>query len=157
MTKATELALLKHRLNWGGQNRFIGGAGLRRSGLPGFSTRCQGFRRHDGNRRHGLRPLAVRERAFVRELSGFMVLDGTLNYVAALQTFGSQGCLQSENDLVSVQEHDIGSAQHFTDHVPRLWFGGERWPGLQFPLSATCVGPLPVLTNPPNAFSSALN
>ena len=24
------------------------------------------------------------------------------------RTFGSQGCLQSENDLVSVQEHDIG-------------------------------------------------
>jgi len=24
------------------------------------------------------------------------------------RTFGYQGCLQSENDLVSVQEHDIG-------------------------------------------------
>jgi hypothetical protein len=73
------------------------------------------------------------------------------------RTFGSHGCLQSENDLVSVQEHDIGLAQNLRDHVPRLWIGGERWPGLQLPLSATRVGPLPVLTNPLNAFSSALN
>lgn len=73
------------------------------------------------------------------------------------RTFGSQGCVQSENDLVSVQEHDIGPAQNLRDHVPRLWFGGKRWPGLQLPLLATWVGPLPVLTNPLNAFSSALN
>ena len=42
-----------------GQTSFIGGASLRRSGLPGLSTGCQGFRRHDGNRGDELRSLAV--------------------------------------------------------------------------------------------------
>src|SRR5467141_557905 len=42
-----------------GQTSSIGGVSLRRSGLPFLSTGCQGFRRHDGNRRHELRSLAV--------------------------------------------------------------------------------------------------
>src|SRR5260370_40432796 len=42
-----------------GQTSFIGGANLRRSGLRVLSAGCQGFRRHDGNRRHELRSLAV--------------------------------------------------------------------------------------------------
>ncbi len=42
-----------------GQTSFIGGASLRRSGLPVLSAGCQGFRRHDGNRGHELRSLAV--------------------------------------------------------------------------------------------------
>ena len=33
------------------------------SGLPGLSAGCQGFRRHDRNRAHELRPLAVYARA----------------------------------------------------------------------------------------------
>ena len=33
------------------------------SGLPGLSAGCQGFRRHDRNREHELRPLAVYARA----------------------------------------------------------------------------------------------
>ena len=46
-----------------GQSSFIGGAGSRGSGLSGFGAGCQGFRRHDGNRKHELRSLAVDERA----------------------------------------------------------------------------------------------
>jgi hypothetical protein len=42
-----------------GQTGSIGGAGLRRSGLPGLGAGCQGFRRYDGNRGHELRSLAV--------------------------------------------------------------------------------------------------
>ena len=42
-----------------GQTSSIGGAGLRRPGLPGLGAGCQGFRRHDGNRGHELRSLAV--------------------------------------------------------------------------------------------------
>ena len=41
------------------QTSSIGGASLRRSGLPGLGAGCQGFRRHDGNRGHELRSLAV--------------------------------------------------------------------------------------------------
>ena len=36
------------------------------SSLPGLSAGCQGFRRHDRNREHELRPLAVYARASVR-------------------------------------------------------------------------------------------
>ena len=42
-----------------GQTGFIGGANLRCSDLPVLSAGGQGFRRHDGNRRHELRSLAV--------------------------------------------------------------------------------------------------
>ena len=42
-----------------GQTSFIGGASLRRSGLPVLSAGCQGFCRHDGDRGHELRSLAV--------------------------------------------------------------------------------------------------
>jgi len=48
-----------------GQTSFIGGANLRRSGLPVLSAGCQGFRRHDGNRRHELRSLAVHASASI--------------------------------------------------------------------------------------------
>jgi len=48
-----------------GQTSFVGGAGLRRSGLPVLSAGCQGFHRHDGNRRHELRSLAVRASASI--------------------------------------------------------------------------------------------
>src|ERR1700676_5737565 len=43
-----------------GQTSFIGGANLRRSGLRVLSGGGgQGFRQHDGNRKHELRSLAV--------------------------------------------------------------------------------------------------
>ena len=49
-----------------GKTSFICGAGLCRSGLPGLSAGCQGYRRHDGNRGHELRSLAVYARASIR-------------------------------------------------------------------------------------------
>ena len=42
-----------------GQTSFICGASLRRSGLPVLSAGGQDCHRHDGNRRHELRSLAV--------------------------------------------------------------------------------------------------
>jgi len=42
-----------------GQTGFIGGANLCRSGPRVLSAGCQGFRRHDGNRKHELCSLAV--------------------------------------------------------------------------------------------------
>jgi len=41
------------------QTNFIGGAGLRRFGRPVLGAGYRGLRRHDGNRKHELRPLAV--------------------------------------------------------------------------------------------------
>ena len=61
-----------------GQTSFIGGANLRRSGLPVLSAGCQGFRRHDGNRRHELRSLAVHASASIGGNSlDLWFLDGT--------------------------------------------------------------------------------
>ena len=61
-----------------GKACFIGGANLRRSGLPVLSAGCQGFRRHDGNRRHELRSLAVYSSTSIggNDL-GLWFLDGT--------------------------------------------------------------------------------
>ena len=61
-----------------GQTSSIGGVSLRRSGLRFLSTGCQGFRRHDGNRRHELRSLAVYSRTSIggNDL-GLWFLDGT--------------------------------------------------------------------------------
>ena len=60
------------------QVSFIDGAGLYSSGLPVLSAGCQGFRRHDGNRGHELRALAVYSSA---SLGGnnldLWILDGT--------------------------------------------------------------------------------
>jgi len=57
---------------------FICGAGLCRSGLPGLSAGCQGFRPHDGNREHELRSLAVHARASIRgNRLDLRFLDGT--------------------------------------------------------------------------------
>ncbi len=48
-----------------GQTSFIGGANLRRSRLLVLSAGYQGFRRHDGNRRHELRSPAVHASASI--------------------------------------------------------------------------------------------
>ena len=61
-----------------GQTSFIGGASLRRSGLPVLSAGCQGFRRHDGNRGHELRALAVYPSASIGGNNlDLWILDGT--------------------------------------------------------------------------------
>ncbi len=57
---------------------FVCGAGLCRSGLPGLSAGCQGFRRYDRNRAHELRSLAVYARASLRgNRLDLRFLDGT--------------------------------------------------------------------------------
>ena len=66
-----------------GQTSFIGGASLRRSGLPVLSAGCQGFRRHDGNR--GMRCAHWQSTQALR-LEGTIWIYGFwtgLNYVAA--------------------------------------------------------------------------
>ena len=66
-----------------GQTSSIGGVSLRRSGLLVLSAGCQGFRRHDGNRRHELRSLAATQ---ALRLEGTIWIYGFwtgLNYVAA--------------------------------------------------------------------------
>ena len=61
-----------------GQTSFIGGASLRRSGLPVLSAGYQGFRRHDGNREHELRSLAVYSSTSIGGNNlDLWILDGT--------------------------------------------------------------------------------
>ena len=61
-----------------GQTSFFGGASLRRSGLPVLSAGCQGFRRHDGNRGHELRSLAVYSSTSIGGNNlDLWILDGT--------------------------------------------------------------------------------
>ena len=54
----------------------------RRSGLPVLSAGCQGFCRHDGNRRHELRSLAVHSSTSIGG-NGLDLWWTGLNYVAA--------------------------------------------------------------------------
>src|ERR1700687_143714 len=57
---------------------LICGASLCRSDLPGLGAECQGFSRHDGNRAHELRSLAVYARASIRgNRLDLRFLDGT--------------------------------------------------------------------------------
>ena len=59
-----------------GQTSFIDGSSLRHFGLRGLSGGA--FRRHDGNRRHELRSLAVHARASIRgNRLDLWFLDGT--------------------------------------------------------------------------------
>ncbi len=61
-----------------GQSSFIGSASLRRSGLPVISPGCQGFRRHDRNRGHELRSLAVYSSTSIGGNNlDLWILDGT--------------------------------------------------------------------------------
>jgi hypothetical protein len=60
-----------------GQTSFIGGASLCRSGLSVLSAGCQGFRRHDGNRGHELRSLAVYSSTSIGGNNLDLILDGT--------------------------------------------------------------------------------
>ena len=60
------------------QTSFIGGARLCRSGLPVLRAGCQGFRRHDGNREHELRSLAVHSSTSIGGNNlDLWILDGT--------------------------------------------------------------------------------
>ena len=60
------------------QTSSIGGVNLRRSGLPFLSTGCQGFRRHDRNRWHELRSLAVYSSTSIGGNNlDLWILDGT--------------------------------------------------------------------------------
>lgn len=61
-----------------GQTSFIGGASLRRSGLPVLNAGCHGARRHDGNREHELRSLAVYSSTSIGGNNlDLWILDGT--------------------------------------------------------------------------------
>jgi hypothetical protein len=59
-----QIAFAKHQ-SWPMVKPVLLAANLRRSGLPVLSAGCQGFRRHDGNRRHELRSLAVHASASI--------------------------------------------------------------------------------------------
>ena len=88
-----------------GQTSFIGGANLRRSGLPVLSAGCQGFRRHDGNRRHELRSLAVHASASIGGNGlDFWFLDGTQLRCLSERTNRDESRHGSDSVLISVQK-----------------------------------------------------
>ena len=96
------------------QTGFIGGARLCRSGLPVLRAGCQGFRRHDGNRGHELRALAVYSSASIGGNNlDLWILDGTQlrcrsKRADRIESRYDSGTGRSQEDMRSASVASIG-------------------------------------------------
>ena len=106
-----------------GEINFIGGTHLRRFGLRVPGAGCQGFRRHDGNRSHELRSLAVHSR---KSIGGnnldLWILDGTQlrcrsKRADRTESRHGSGTGRSQENMRSTPVASIG--QRRVDRLPR--------------------------------------